>query len=73
MGVLEFFKIEPDLYDKTGDQVQDNEETGRQVDETARKIEIAEHKRIAAQDENYVELDRATVLKHLDVLETKKA
>ena len=73
MGVLEFFKIEPDLYDKTGDQVQDNEETGRQVDETARKIEIAEHKRIAAQDENYVELDRATVLKHIDVLETKKA
>ena len=73
MGVLEFFKIEPDLYDKTGDQAQDNEETGRNVDETARKIEIAEHKRIAAQDENYVELDRATVLKHLDVLETKKA
>ena len=73
MSVLEFFKIEPDLYDKTGDHAQDNEETGRQVDETARKIEIAEHKRIAAQDENYVELDRATVLKHLDVLETKKA
>ena len=37
------------------------------------KLEIAEHKRIVAQDESYVELDRATVLKHLDKLEEKKA
>ena len=73
LGVLEFFKIEPHLYDRTGELVCENEEYDRRATETMNKIEIAEHKRVVAQDESYVELDRATVLKHLDKLEEKKA
>ena len=73
LGVLEFFKIEPHLYDRTGEAVCENEEYDRRATETMTKLEIAEHKRIVAQDESYTELDRATVLKHLDKLEEKKA
>ena len=40
--------------------------------ETAGKLELAEYKRAAATDETYAELDKATTLKHIDVLEGKK-
>lgn len=49
------------------------EDTGTQIGEAGSKIEIAEHKRVAAQDNKYTQLDRATILEHLEVLEMKKA
>ena len=71
--VLDFFNIESELYERSGRHSHDTEETARRVGETAGKIEIAEHKRVAALDETYEELDRITTLKHIDVLEEKKS
>lgn len=73
MSVCEFFEIEPELYDRCGRHAHEDPYTGKKMFDTATQIEIDEHRKIAAELEDYEDLDKATTLKHIEVLEMKKA
>ena len=73
MTVLDYFKIDPQLYNRSGRHSHDTEESARRVGETAGKIEITEFRKAAEEYEDYEELDKATTLKHIGVLEEKKS
>lgn len=71
--MLEYYEIEVELYDRSGAAFHTQQAAARSIRQAAGEIEISEHRRVAAQDENNTELDRETTLKYLDTLENKKA
>jgi len=77
MAVLEHFGVESELYSRTLEQTRSSATQSKKIEEANLKISLDEHRRMIPTakegEEPFVELDRESALKHIGVVEMKKA
>ena len=63
LATLNLLEIEPEIYDKTGRSVKDDEAKGTQMKKVASEVELSE--RLKMMGPGYEPLDKETALKHI--------